>query len=151
MGSKDIITDICERMDLLRLRHGAVFGGLSPAVVPFIPIAEALARGLGAEEPDAVRAARSLVDPGELAGPQFWGSPFGRLLFLAGGWDGDTLSQTHAAALLGCSRQWVHALVEKGDLGAAPGAPGKPGARPVYASHVLAFMKAKIDMAVNLL
>jgi len=114
--STAILADLCERMNMLRLRHGIVFRDLSPAALPFPPLAGALARGLVAKDKDAVIVARSLVDPAEMDTPAFWATPLGRLMFRAGAFPGETISQTFAARVLGCSRQWVGEMVSKGVL-----------------------------------
>lgn len=142
-----VIADLCERMNVLRLRHGIVFRNLSPAVIPFIPLAESLAWGLAKEDKDAVIIARSLVDPTEQSRAEFWATPLGRLLFTAGGYPGETITQTLAAGLLGCSRQRVHQLVVKGDLKSAP--VDHLAAREVFTGQVRALLRTKIDKRVK--
>lgn len=144
---KDVISDLCDRMDLLRLRYGVVFrsGTLPPP--PYIPMAEALSRGLIREDPAAITTAQSLIDPTEMDRPSFWGTPLGRLMFMAGGFPGDTCTQTAAAEVLSCSRQWVCAMVADGKLTAAMG-------RAVFVEQVRQVLKNRanrleIDKAVK--
>jgi hypothetical protein len=142
MEKKTVITDLCERLDLLRLRYGIVFQTLSPAVPPFIPMAEAISRGLAAEDRAAVQITRALVDPTEMDRAEFWGTPLGRLLFLARGYVSGTCTQTVAAAVLDCSRQWVSAMVAEDKLTAAHD-------RGVYAEEVHKILKSRIDRLVK--
>jgi hypothetical protein len=121
---KDTITDLCERLDLLRLRYNIAFGiiGLPAAAArPYIPMAEAISRGLLDADPAAMNITRALVDPAEMYRPEFWGTPLGRLLFAAGGFPQQTCTQTVAAVVLGCSRQWVSAMVAEEKLTPADG------------------------------
>jgi hypothetical protein len=137
--STDIISDLCERLDLLRLRNNIVFGVLDPLPRGFVPHAESLARGLLAEDQDAVHVVRALIDPAELSLTSFWLSPLGRLLFAVGGYPRETVPQGVAAAVLGCSRQWVNAMIAKGKL------PPAAKDREVYYQHVRAMVKAKLE------
>lgn len=117
MEGKNVVTDLCDRMELLYSRWTVVFTKAEvPAYPPFVPLAEALAEGLAEGTKAAVRIARGVVDPGDLDDPQFWGTPLGRLLFAAGGCKDEMISQATAAAVLGCTRQWVSTLVGKGRL-----------------------------------
>lgn len=142
-----VLADLCERMNVLRLRHGIVFCDLSRAAIPFAPLAQSLAMGLAKGDKDAVIVARSLVDPTEQSRAEFWATPLGRLLFAAGGYPGETLSQTMAAGLLGCSRQRVHQLVVKGDLKSAPAV--TVGTREVFTGQVRHLLHTKIDKLVK--
>ena len=114
---KSVVTDLCERMDTLRLRYNLVFNGQSaPDAPPYIPMAEALAKGLTDSDPAAVNIARAVVGFDQLVRAEFWGTPLGRLLFAAGGFPSDMCSQSVAAAVLSCSRQWVSAMLAEGKL-----------------------------------
>lgn len=144
---KDVIGDLCDRMDLLRLRYNVVFNRMAQAVPapPYIPLAEALMQGLAEGHPHALTMARTLVDPGDLEGSAFWGTPFGQLLFLAGGYTpgyGGSCSQTVAAAVLGCSRQWVSAMVAEGKLSST-------GDRRVLVDQVRDVLRKRIDRLVK--
>jgi hypothetical protein len=139
----DIITDLCERMHVLHLRHLVVFEPSHPAdggrvIDMYVPRAEALVRGLIDSDHAAVVIVRSLVDPGDMGEPTFWGTPLGRLLFCAGGYERQTCTQTEAAAVLGCSRQWISAMVGEGKLDAAEG-------RRVRVDQVCGVLKARAD------
>ena len=144
----EVVAAICNRMDALRLRYAIVF---NPPMVnqapPFVPLAEALADGLAEGAEMAVRIARALVDFHDLESGAFWAIPFGRLLFLAGGWRRETVPQAVAASVLGVSRQWIHTLVKNSDLDAAD--PAYPNAREVYTDQVRAMLAAKIDKTVK--
>ncbi len=145
---KDTITDLCERLHMLWLRYNVVFREPTHASPPYIPMAESLARGLLAEDKGAVVVTRSLVDLADTDRAEFWATPLGRLLFVAGGYGDETLTQSVASALLGCSRQWVHALVVKGDLDSFP-VDSKPGVRRVLVDQVRPLVKAKLDRLVK--
>jgi hypothetical protein len=124
---KDVITDLCDRMDVLRLRYGVVFRDLTPAAPPFIPIAKQLAAGLREENAGAAQIVAALIDPAELTGShcaEFWATPLGILFFVAGGYPSQAVPQTTVAALLGKSRQWVNLQLQTGRLSwAAVGGP----------------------------
>lgn len=139
---KDVTTDLCERLHILRLRYQVVFHELSPANPPYIPMAEALLRGLGEGDAAAVTHLKALVDEAEMDRPAFWGTDLGRLLFAAGAREGATVSQTVAAAVLGCSRQWVSAMVAENKL-------TPTHYREVYADEVRKVLKARVDRLVN--
>lgn len=140
---KDAVTDLCERMHTLWQRAQTVFGQLDiPHNIPYIPLAESLLRGLADGDGLAVPHIRALVDPAEMDRPEFWGTNLGRLLFAADG-GAVPISQTVAAAVLGCSRQWVSAMVNEGKL-TATGA-----SRGVYSDEVRRVLKARVDRLVN--
>jgi hypothetical protein len=127
---KDTIKDLADRLALLHVRHQVAFIQISiPANPAYLTIAESLDAGLQVGDPDAAARVRGVVDPGDLSRSEFWATPLGRLLFLAGGYSGKTCTQTVAAGVLGCSRQWVSAMVAEGKLTTAPG-------RGVYAAEV---------------
>lgn len=138
---KDTVTDLCERLDLMRLRYNIAFGIIGlPAIAapPYIPMAEAIGRGLLNADPGAMNVTRALVDPAEMDRPEFWGTPLGRLLFTAGGFPREACTQTVAAAVLGCSRQWVSAMVAEEKLAAADD-------RGVYVEQVRQVLKSRAN------
>lgn len=140
---KDIVTDLCERMHALWLRSQVVFGSANdiPHNIPYIPLAEALLRGLVESDGLAVPHIRALVDKAEMDRSAFWGTDLGRLLFAAD--EGAVpVSQAVAAAVLGCSRQWVSAMVAEGKLTAT-------NDRSVYSDEVRRVLKARVDRLVN--
>jgi hypothetical protein len=139
----DIVTDLCERMHALWLRSQVVFGTVNdiPHYIPYIPLAETLLRGLADGDGLAVPHIRALVDKAEMDRPDFWGTDLGRLLFAAD--EGAIpISQAKAAAVLGCSRQWVSAMVAEGKLTATEG-------RGVYSDEVRRVLKARVDRLVK--
>lgn len=141
---KDTITDLYDRMALLHNRYTVVFqtppamAALEPQFASAVLLDEAL-RG-GAEK--AVQVTRAVVDPADLDRAEFWGTPLGRLLFTAGGYTGETCTQTVAAGVLGCSRQWVNAMVAERKLASAAD-------RGVYVAQVRGILKARIDRLVK--
>lgn len=140
---KDVVTDLCERMHTLWLRSQVVFGTTDiPHNIPYPPLAEALLRGLADGDGLAVPHIRALVDPAEMDRPEFWGTSLGRLLFAADG-GAAPISQTVAAAVLGCSRQWVSAMVNEGKL-TATGL-----SRGVYSDEIRRVLKARVDRLVK--
>lgn len=143
MEKKDVITDLCERMHTLWLRSQVVFGSHNdiPHNIPYIPLAESLLRSLAEGEGAAVPYIRALVDPAEMDRPAFWGTDLGRLLFAADG-GARLISQATAAAVLGCSRQWVSAMVAEGKLTAT-------NDRGVYSDEVRRVLKARVDRLVK--
>lgn len=144
---KELIPDLCERLHVLHLRHQIVFGELTPANPPYIPMAETLARGLADEDENAVRIARTLVDMTEMELPDFWGTPLGRLMFAAGCWTTGTVPQLVASKLLGCSRQWIHSMVKKERVGSVP---SKTSEAPALLTVELrGLVKEKLDKSVN--
>lgn len=150
MTTKDTITDLCERMHLLHMRNVIVFheSGTGPiGNIPYIPLAEALARGLLADDKDAVATAHAVVGMNDLFRADFWVTPLGRLLFQAGGYPGDSCTQTVAAAAMGCTRQYVHALVKSGQIRSQAGI--NPAAREVNVVDVRDLLKTKLDRLVK--
>lgn len=114
---KSPVTDLCERMETLRLRYNLVFNTeATPDAPPYIPMAEALVKGLADGDPAAVNIARAVVGFTELSRPEFWGTPLGRLMFAGGCFPSDQCSQATAALVLSCSRQWVSAMLAEGKL-----------------------------------
>lgn len=119
---ESVITDLCERMDVLRLRYNIVFypkAAATPAAPPYIPLAERVFKGLVDGDPAAATIARSIVGYAEMGRTDFWGTPLGKLMFVGGCFPSKSCSQTVAAAVLGCSRQWVSAMLAEGKLSAA--------------------------------
>jgi hypothetical protein len=120
MTEKDPIADLCERMDTLRLRYTIVFTSpvaeQVPAAPPYIPLAETIAQGLADQDAYAATVAKSVVGWAEMTQPTFWGTPLGRLMFTGGCFPSAVCSQTVAAVVLGCSRQWVSAMLAEGKL-----------------------------------
>jgi hypothetical protein len=134
---KDITKDLTDRLALLHVRHAVVFVCVPvPANPLYLDIAEALESGLRAGDPDTVAKVRGVVDPGDLDRSEFWATPLGQLLFLAGGYSGETCTQTTAAGVLSCSRQWVSLMLAEGKLTVGP-------QRAVYAGEVRAMLKAR--------
>lgn len=144
----EVVAAICNRMDALHLRHALVFNPASaPAAPPYIPLAEALADGLALGSQSAVIVAHALLDDSDRQDERFWAMDLGRLFFLAGGFRGDAVSHKIAASLLGCSRQYVHALVTGKKVRAEMSE--HLAARMVNAADVRDLLKAKIDKSVN--
>lgn len=135
---KDPVTDLADRLALLRVRYEVAFHSPFGAPGPVHALAVALSLNLRHGMDDAVRMTRAVVDPGDLDRPEFWGTPLGRLLFEAGGHVGETMTQTAAAAVLGCSRQWVNAMVAEDKLTSA-------AERGVYVEQVRAVLKHRAD------
>lgn len=134
---KDITTDLTDRLELLEVRYAVVFGAVPPAGQNFGDLAAYLIAGLQGQDPaPVVSQVRAAVDPADLAGTAFWGTPLGRLLFVSGGFFGETITQTVAAGLLSCSRQWVNAMVAEGKLTQAP-------ERGVYVAEVRGVLEAR--------
>jgi hypothetical protein len=153
---KDIMTDLRDRLAMLHTRHMVAFEFVAffsgPADPPvYEPLAATLKAGLYSADPEIVTRVRALIDPSELVDldrpTSFWATSLGRLLFSAGGFYETALPRTLAAAVLGCSRQWVHELVVKGELQAAP----SPAAsdRAVYAERVRTLLSKRLDGLVN--
>jgi len=148
MDSVSVVKDLCDRMALLHNRYDVVFRRTNvPGHLPYIPLAEALAAGLAADHPEAAKLARAVVDPADLDRPEFWATPLGRLMFAAGAFRDKAVTQTLAAAVLGCSRQWVHQMVVRGLLRTDAGL--NPAAREVYAKDVREMLKTKLDSLVK--
>jgi hypothetical protein len=135
----DIITDLRSRMAILASRHNVAFN--LAGLVDAGALAEGLLRGLA--EGDVVARVRilALVDQGEMDRPAFWSTDLGRLLFAADG-GAKPITQAVAAAVLGCSRQWVSAMVAEGKLSAT-------NDRNVYSDEVRRVLKARVDRLVN--
>lgn len=114
----EVLKDLCERMDLLHLRHAIVFDKDAEfrAGPPYIPMAEALVKGLAAGDTNAATVAKSIIGMAEMQRSEFWGTPLGRLMFAGGCFPSRTCSQAVAAAVLACSRQWVSAMLAEGKL-----------------------------------
>lgn len=151
---KDIVTDLCDRMAMLHNRYDVVFATpTAPAAPPYIPNAEALARGLRGRVRQAVSITRALVDPGDMERPEFWATELGQLLFAAGGYQSATVSQAMAAALLGVSRQRVGQLVQTGKLASTilqnPRLPRGGSVRAAFTEQVQEMLQAKLDKGVN--
>lgn len=143
---KDIVVDLAERLELLHVRHGIVFRSLAPSGdVP--QLAVGVTRGLYKQEPDAVQVCQALIDQGELERADFWGSPLGRRLFLAGGYRKEAVTQSIAARVLGCSRQYVHALITSGQLRSETGLSAER--RQVSVVDVRDLLKDRIDSLVK--
>lgn len=140
---KDIVTDLTDRLALLHVRYEVVFHGPAPAdPARYASLARLLESGLHEADEQAVQIARGVVDPADLARPEFWSTPLGRLMFRVGGFKGATCTQTVAAGVLDCSRQWVSAMVAENKIKrAADGG--------VYADEVRAILKARIDRLVK--
>lgn len=143
---QDVVTDLCERMHTLWLRSQVLFGTTDiPHNVPYIQLAEALLRSLAVGGGTAVPHVRALVDKAEMERPDFWGTDLGRLLFAAD--EGAVpISQATAAAVLGCSRQWVSAMVNEGKL-TPTDASGL--SRGVYSDEVRRILKSRVDRPVK--
>jgi len=146
---KDVTTDLAERLALLHIRWKVAFGDnyFQDPQEHFLTTAHVLAEGLRNEDPAAVAKVRSVVDPGDLDSTEFWALPLGRVLFAAGGFGRDSLSRTAAAAVLDCSRQWVHELVSRGTLKAAPTRSAVD--REVYVKEVREVLKDRLDRIVK--
>jgi len=149
---KDTITDLADRLAMLHIRAQVVLGHFSSDEVDWFPVDHAanfyreaaamLEGGLREGHPDAIGKVRAVVDPGDLDRAELWGTPLGRLLFTAGGYTGETCTQTVAASVLGCSRQWVNAMVAEHKLASAAD-------RGVYVAQVRGMLKARIDRLVK--
>jgi hypothetical protein len=92
---------------------------------------------------------RAVVDPGDLdAHADFWSTPLGRLLFAAGGFKHEFISQVTAAAVLRLSRQRIHQLLAQGQLRHVTDAIGY---RVIRAEDARALLKSKLDEDVKTL
>lgn len=138
---KDITTDLTDRLALLDVRYGVVFGPYGGHVAQreqtLAHVARQLEGGLRAGDLDAVARVRGVVDPADLAEGGFWMTSLGRLMFAAGAFGDATVGQAFAAGVLGCSRQWVGELATSGRLARTPG-------NLVYASEVRALLKTRL-------
>jgi hypothetical protein len=145
---KDPVTDLADRLALLRVRYEVAFQAphINPPGGPVQPLATALAVGLEAGTELALNMVRAVVDPAETDTSEFWGTPLGRLMFTAGAYRGEACTQAVAAAVLGCSRQWVSAMVAEGKLTPVNG-------RNVPSDEVREVLKARaarlVDIPVN--
>lgn len=154
---KDPTKDLADRLALLNIRHQVAFASLgTPATrAQLTDLAEVLEAALRADtmgtidqREQAVSRVRAIVDPSDLddrdRATSFWATPLGRLLFAAGGYGQNTLSQSQAAGVLGCSRQWVHELVTAGRFTRIPSLPVQ-----VLTMEVQELLKARLDKLVN--
>jgi len=113
---------IRNRLEALHLRHAIAFQYHTPPKGDLIEgFAEELDERLEHDDELAVIILRALINPEDLAtDARFWKTPLGRLLFAAGGFLHETISQSDAAGVLRLSRQRVHQLVQSGRLRSAP-------------------------------
>lgn len=150
---KDIRQDLIDRLALLDLRHNVVFGpfgGDDPSGdVMHAYIAAKVEAGLHANKPGTVEIVRGIVDPAEMSTAKFWATPLGVLLFSAGGYTDLACSQTVAAAVLRCSRQYVHELIVSGKLLSVAPLVGSTSGRMVESAGVRVLVMKKLDMLVN--
>lgn len=151
---KDIRQDLEDRLALFDLRHNivfALFGGDDLVGGPemYAYIAGKLEEGLHEGSPDTVKSVRALIDPGELDSAKFWGTPLGVLLFSAGGYVPLACPQTVAAAVLRCSRQYVHELIVSGKLLSVAPPVGSTSGRMVESAGVRVLVMKKLDRLVN--
>lgn len=150
MTTKPITADLCDRLAMLHTRHNVAFEFVAPvgSIDVFEPLADVLQNGLRESDPGIVTRVRAVVDPSELGSESpFWYTPLGRTLFAAGGFVEASLSRTVAAGILGCSRQWIHELVVKGELQAAPSQTGTD--RFVYAEKLRTLLTKRLDALVK--
>jgi hypothetical protein len=145
---KDIRQDLEDRLALLRVRYEVAFH-VKGGHWPIGPLAAALENGMHNGLDSAVRMVRALVDPGELESAKFWGTPLGVLLFSAGGFTDLACPQTVAAAVLRCSRQYVHELIVSGKLLSVAPPVGSTSGRMVESAGVRVLVMKKIDRLVN--
>lgn len=142
---KDIKQDLTDRALLLRSRYEAAFGVGSDRDDRWCELyAGVVEKGLHDSPESALRAVRAIVDPAEMGTAAFWRTPLGVLVFAAGGYPNETLPQTLAALVLGCSRQYVSEMVKTGKL-AAPHAES----RMVGSAAVRDLLRRKLDRLVN--
>jgi hypothetical protein len=147
-----IVTNLASRLSLLHLRYAVAYSLITPTPDDdqYLMIAETFHAGLRASNPDVVARVRALVDPMELTDDRangFWSTNLGRLLFAAGGFTESSMSRTMAAGVLDCSRQWIHELVVKGDLQAAPSLSGTD--KYVFAERVRTLLIKRLDTLVK--
>lgn len=139
--------DIADRLAMLNVRYAVAFCTVATPEDPkYREIAESLETALVRQDPEAVSRVRALVDHAELGKASFWATPLGVLLFYAGGFGAEDLPQTLAAALLGCSRQYVSEMVKSGKLSRS-----RFGVRGgmVQAEAVRQMLIRKLDRDVN--
>lgn len=140
---KDVKKDLADRMAMLHARYLTAFTAITLLdEPPFDEIAKAMENGLWADDRNTVQRVRSVVDPADLDRPEFWATKLGRLLFAAGGYNDTSITRTHAALLLGCSRQWIHELVSRGTLQASPSRTAVD--REVYVTEVQNLLKGRL-------
>lgn len=116
--------DLSQRVDQLAMRNAHVFGQPLPAKRIVAHVAKRYAADLTGRgrkgEDDAVAAAeevsRYLVDDAEIGTPLFWRSDLGRAIAWHLGYAWHSAPQSHAAAILGVSRQAVSDAVGRGAL-----------------------------------
>jgi hypothetical protein len=126
---KDAVSDLADRLAMLYTRSQVVFGSWAFGATPtdrlliehaanfYREAAAYLRKGLTEGHPDAIGKVRAVIDPADMDRSEFWATPLGRLMFAAGAWwQGETCTQAVAAAVLGCSRQWISAMVAEGKL-----------------------------------
>jgi len=147
---KDIKQDLTDRLLLLRNRYEVAFHTASDAGPREIELyAGVIEKGLHDGLESALRAARAIIDPADMDTAAFWGTPLGVLLFAAGGFTGLAVSQTIAASVLHCSRQYVHELVVSGKLLSLAPPVGSTGGRMVESAGVRVLVMKKLDRIVN--
>lgn len=137
---KEPVTDLADRLALLAIRHCVALNTIAAAPPPHVlhTFAEEMVAALRTSYPvAAVARVRAVVDPGDMDRADFWGTPLGRLLFLADGYGRETCSQAVAAAVFGCSRQWVSAMVAEEKLAPAAG-------RGVFVEQVQGVLLARL-------
>lgn len=139
---KTVRAELASRLVLLDVRHSVVFGG---APFPsFDELAETLEAGLRSADPAIVGQVRGVVDPGDLdRDAAFWSTSLGRLLFVAGGYGAEYVTQAFVAGLLGCSRQYVYELMAKGRLSRS----GTPAM--AHVEQVRELLKMRLDDLVK--
>lgn len=137
---KDPVTDLADRLALLRVRYEVAFqaANINPPGGPVENLATVLAVGLENGSAMATRMIRAVVDPAEMERSEFWATPLGRLMFVAGAYQGESCTQATAAAVLGCSRQWVSAMVAEEKLTPVNG-------RNVMAEQVRQVLKSRAN------
>lgn len=135
---------IRNRMEALHLRHAIAFPDHTPPKGTLIEaFAQEMTERLKRSDDLAVTIMRALIDAADQQpDAAFWGTPLGRLLFAAGGYQHDAVPQATAAAVLRISRQRVHQLVLSGALGSETGV--NPAARQVRAADVRYLLKQRI-------
>ena len=141
------VAAVRNRMEALHLRHAIAFPYHTPPKDSLVDaFAEEIVERLKRDDALAVTIMKALVDHADLLpDSRFWSTPLGRLLFAAGGYGEELMSQAAAARLLGCSRQWVNDLVALGQLEVLR----STSAPQVFAAHVRVLLKAKLDTLVK--
>lgn len=146
---KDIRQDLADRLALLRVRYEVAFFAPFASTPDYEQLAGVLENGMHNGLSSAVEMVRALVDPGELESAKFWGTPLGVLLFSAGGYTDLACPQTVAAAVLRCSRQYVHELIVSGKLLSVAPPVGSTSGRMVESAGVRVLVMKKLDRLVN--